>query len=162
MAEIHRRFSVGLSFPGEKRDYVRRVAESLAAALGRENVLYDEYLEAELARLDLDLYLGALYRGDTQLLVPFLCADYQRKNWCGLEWRQIRDLLFQLEGGRIMPFRFDDTPIPGMLSIDGHVMSQTPVLGGRRVPLRSTLRASLRGIPSCPGRTQITERKLHG
>ena len=42
------------------------------------------------------------------------------------------------------------------------ILSQTPVLGGRRVPLRSTLRASLRGIPSCPGRTQITERKLHG
>ena len=65
MAETHRRFRVGLSFPGEKRDYVRRVAESLAAALGRENVLYDEYLEAELARPDLDLYLGALYREET-------------------------------------------------------------------------------------------------
>ena len=98
MAEIHRRFSVGLSFPGEKRDYVRRVAESLAEELGRENVLYDKYLAAELARPNLDLYLGALYREDTQLLVPFLCADYQRKNWCGLEWRQIRDLLFQWEG----------------------------------------------------------------
>ena len=35
------------------------------------------------------------------------------------------------------------------------ILSQTPVLGGRRVPLRSTLRASLRGIPSCPGRTQL-------
>ena len=111
-----------MSFPGEKRDYVRRVAESLAEELGRENVLYDKYLAAELARPNLDLYLGALYREDTQLLVPFLCADYQRKNWCGLEWRQIRDLLFQWEGKRIMPFRFDDTPIPGMLSIDGHVM----------------------------------------
>ena len=35
------------SYTAEKRDYVRRVAESLAAALGRENVLYDEYLEAD-------------------------------------------------------------------------------------------------------------------
>ena len=128
MAETHRRFRVGLSFPGEKRDYVRRVAESLAAALGRENVLYDEYLTAELARPDLDLYLAALYREDTQLLVPFLCADYQRKQWCHLEWRQIRDLLLQLEGERIMPFRFDDAPIPGILSIDGCVMI------GDRVP----------------------------
>ena len=105
MEETHRRFRVGLSFPGEKRDYVRRVAESLTAALGRENILYDEYLEAELARPDLDLYLGALYREDTQLLVPFLCADYQQKKWCHLEWRQIRDLLFKLEDERIMPFR---------------------------------------------------------
>ena len=122
MAEIHRRFRVGLSFPGERREYVRSVAESLAAALGRENVLYDKYLEAELARPDLDLYLGALYREDTELLVPFLCADYQQKKWCGLEWRQIRDLRFQWGGDRIMPFRFDDASIPGILSIDGHVM----------------------------------------
>ena len=121
MAETHRRFRVGLSFPGEKRDYVRRVAESLAAALGRENVLYDEYLEAELARPNLDLYLGALYREETQLLVPFLCADFQRKNWCHIEWRQIRDLLFHSAAERIMPFRFDDAPIPGMLQIDGYV-----------------------------------------
>ena len=122
MAETHRRFRVGLSFPGEKRDYVRRVAESLTAALGRENILYDEYLEAELARPDLDLYLGALYREDTQLLVPFLCADFQQKKWCHLEWRQIRDLLLELEDERIMPFRFDDALIPGMFSIDGYVM----------------------------------------
>ena len=122
MAETHRRFRVGLSFSGEKRDYVRRVADTLEAELGRENILYDEYLAAELARPDLDLYLGTLYREHTDLLVPFLCADYQRKNWCHLEWRQIRDILFQLEGERIMPFRFDDAPIPGMLSTDGYVM----------------------------------------
>jgi tetratricopeptide (TPR) repeat protein len=98
------------------------VAESLVPALGRENILYDEYLAAELARPDLDLYLGTLYREQTDLIVPFLCADYQWKKWCNMEWRQIRDLWFQLEGERIMPFRFDDAPIPGMLSIDGYLM----------------------------------------
>jgi hypothetical protein len=98
------------------------VAECLVPALGRESILYDEYLVPELARPDLDLYLGKLYREQTDLLVPFLCADYQWKRWCNVEWRQIRDLLFQLEGERIMPFRFDDAPISGMLSIDGYVM----------------------------------------
>ena len=79
-------------------------------------------LTAELARPNLDLYLGALYRENTQLLVPFLCAEFSQKNWCHLEWRQIRDLRFELDEERIMPFRFDDTPIPGELSIDGCVM----------------------------------------
>ena len=122
MAETHRRFRVGLSFPGEKREYIRRVADRLAEALGRENVLYDKYLEAELARPNLDVYLGTLYREKTELLVPFLCADYQQKEWCGLEWRQIRDLLLNREEERIMPFRFDNAPIAGALPIDGYVM----------------------------------------
>jgi hypothetical protein len=118
---IQRRFRVAFSFPGERRGYVRVVAEKLAAVLGRESVLYDEYLAAELARPDLDLYLGMLYREQSDLLVPFLCGDYNRKKWCNLEWRQLRDILFALEGDRIMPLRFDDTPIPGMLAIDGYV-----------------------------------------
>jgi hypothetical protein len=118
-APIARRFRVALSFPGERRDYVRAVAEKLAEALGRDTVLYDEYLAAELARPDLDLYLGALYRDQSDLLVPFLCADYAGKKWCNLEWRQLRDIMFALEGDRVMPLRFDDTNIPGMLAIDG-------------------------------------------
>lgn len=126
-AIIQRRFRVALSFPGERREYVRAVADKLAAVLGRESVLYDEYLAAELARPDLDLYLGMLYREQSDLLVPFLCADYKRKKWCNLEWRQLRDILFALEGDRIMPLRFDDTAIPGMLAIDGYL-----AISGRR------------------------------
>ncbi len=116
-----RRFQVALSFPGEKRAFVSQVADHLSQRLGRESVFYDGYYEAELARPDLDLYLGRIYHDDSELVVPFYCADYERKKWCRLEWRQMRDILFKLEGHRIMPFRFDDTPIPGVLSIDGYV-----------------------------------------
>ena len=116
-----KRFRIALSFPGEKRDFVQQVADSLSSVLGKESVLYDHYLTAELARPDLDLYLGALYREQSELLVPFFCADYERKKWCKLEWRQMRDILFNIEEHRIMPFRFDDAPIAGVLSIDGYV-----------------------------------------
>lgn len=121
LAVSKKRFRVALSFPGEKRDFIRQVADSLVTALGKDSVLYDDYLTAELARPDLDLYLGALYREQSDLLVPFYCADYERKKWCKLEWRQMRDILFNVEGHRIMPFRFDDAPITGVLSIDGYV-----------------------------------------
>ena len=35
-----KRFRVALSFPGEKRDFIRQVADLLATAIGQERVLY--------------------------------------------------------------------------------------------------------------------------
>jgi hypothetical protein len=116
-----KRFRVALSFPGEKRDFIRQVADLLAKAIGKERVLYDDYLTAELARPNLDVYLGQLYHDDSELLVPFFCVNYERKEWCGIEWRQMRDILKRKQDDHIMPFRFDDTPIAGVLSIDGYV-----------------------------------------
>jgi hypothetical protein len=123
-----RRFSVALSFPGEKRAFVKEVADILSNNIGKDRVLYDEYLTAELARPELDLYLGDLYRNHSELLVPFFCAEYERKKWCQLEWRQMRDILFQMEPHRVMPFRFDDTQIQGVLSTDGYapIAERTP------------------------------------
>ncbi len=128
MSTIPKRFRVALSFPGEKRDFVKEVATVLASALDQDRVLYDEYYTAEFARPNLDTYLGRLYHQESELLVPFLCADYETKEWCGLEWRQMRDLLKQKKDDHIMPFRFDDAPISGVLSIDGYVKI------GRRTP----------------------------
>lgn len=116
-----KRFQVALSFPGEKRDYVVQVADALAAALGKEKVFYDQWYTAELSRPNLDTYLQKIYHDEAVLVVPFLCADYEHKQWCGLEWRAIRDLLKQRADDNIMPLRFDDTHIPGLFSIDGYI-----------------------------------------
>jgi len=116
-----RRFRVALSFPGERREFVASVASKLAKDLGGDKVFYDMFHEAELARPNLDLYLGQIYRDHSDLVVPFFSADYERKRWCNLEWRQMRDILFHLQEHRVMPFRFDNTPIPGTLSIDGYI-----------------------------------------
>lgn len=112
---------MALSFPGEKRAFIRQVADLLAKEIGQEQVLYDDYLTAELTRPNLDEYLGKLYHEDSELLVPFFCADYEKKEWCGIEWRQMRDILKRKQDDRILPFRFDDAPIAGVLSIDGYV-----------------------------------------
>jgi hypothetical protein len=116
-----KRFQVALSFPGEQRTYVEEVAQFLANALGQEAVFYDDWYNHELARPNLDTYLQDIYHKDSQLLVPFLCADYERKQWCGLEWRAIRDLLKQRQDEDIMPLRFDNTHIAGLFSIDGYL-----------------------------------------
>jgi hypothetical protein len=116
-----KRFAVALSFAGERRPFVSRVAVALAAGLGRERVLYDAWYEAEFARPDLDTYLQRLYREESELIAVFLCAEYERKDWCGLEWRALRELIKERQGSAIMPLRFDSTEIPGLFSGDGYV-----------------------------------------
>ncbi|PTQ78443.1 TIR domain-containing protein [Nitrosomonas oligotropha] len=116
-----KRFQVALSFPGEYRNYVSQVAEVLAKSLGKDKVFYDQWYTAELAQPDLDVLLQSFYHDRSGLVVPFLCADYERKEWCGLEWRAIRDLIKRRQSKDIMPMRFDNAEIPGFYSIDGYV-----------------------------------------
>ena len=116
-----RRFRVALSFPGEVRARAQRLAELLEPELGRERIFFDRWYAAELARPDMDLYLQNIYRSHADLLVVMVCADYQRKEWCGLEWRVIRDLIKARESERIMFLRLDSVAIDGLLSIDGYL-----------------------------------------
>lgn len=116
-----KRFNVALSFPGEYRIQIATIAEHLSEALGKERVFYDKYYEAELARPDLDTYIQSIYHDHSELVVVFLCAEYDKKEWCGLEWRAVRDLLKKKETAAIMPMRFDDADISGLFSIDGYV-----------------------------------------
>src|ERR1035437_6355831 len=115
-----KRFRVALSFPGEHRDRVERIAEALADKLGREKVLYDKWHAAELNRPNLDVYLSKLYHDESDVIAVFLGAEYNAKEWCGLEWRACRDLLKHKEDVRLMFFRLDDAEIPGLYSIDGY------------------------------------------
>jgi len=108
-----RRFAVALSFPGEQREFVKTVAGLLAEAFGEAQILYDRYHDAEFARVDLDVHLPALYRTASELIVVFLCPEYAKKRWCGLEFRHIRQLIGTPDARRIMFFQFDD---PGDLS----------------------------------------------
>lgn len=123
---MNKRFKIALSFPGERRDFVEQVAARLADKVGRDRVLYDQYYEAEFARTDLDTHLQHLYHDESELIAVFLCADYERKEWCGLEWRAVRDLIKKRQASTVMPLRFDNTEIPGLFSTDGYVW-----IGGR-------------------------------
>ena len=107
------RFAVGFSYAGEDRALVAPLAEELARRFGRQRVLFDRFHEAELARLDLDVYLPRLYRDETELIVVLLSPDYPNKRWCGLELRWIRQLICSPDKDRIMLLRVGD---PGDLS----------------------------------------------
>jgi hypothetical protein len=118
-SRTQKRFRVGLSFPGERRDFVRQIAERVRDAVGE--VFYDEWFTAELAVPNLDTKLQGIYADDCELIAVFLCEKYNEKEWCGLEWRAIRELIKKRRDEDVMPFRFDDAAVPGIFSIDGYV-----------------------------------------
>jgi hypothetical protein len=115
------RFDVALTFPGEQRPLVELIAGELSARLTRERVFYDRYYEAELARPNLDTYLRAIYHDESQLIVVFLCEDYEQKEWCHLEARAIRDLIKKRREDEVMFVRVGDGHVAGVFSVDGYV-----------------------------------------
>lgn len=123
-ANTGKRFNVALSFPGEHRAFVSKVAECLAKTLKPETILYDKFHEPEFARPNLHTYLPNLYRMESELIAVFLCKDYPEKQWCRLEWRHISNLICSVEEERIMLLNFDHTgniPELGIISGDGWV-----------------------------------------
>lgn len=114
-------FKVALSFPGEHRTYVSKVVEILKESLGKDQIFYDYDYQSQLAIPNLDAMLQKIYRSNSDLVVVFLCKEYSQKEWCGLEWRAVRDIIKSKEHGRIMLIRFDDSQIEGIFSIDGYI-----------------------------------------
>src|SRR5207247_1145557 len=94
----------------------------------RDQVLYDKFHEAEFAQPNLDTHLQHLYHDESDLIVVFLCTEYSEKEWCGLEWRAIRDLIKKRQSSRIMLLRFDNAPVEGIFSTDGYapIDNRTP------------------------------------
>ena len=114
-------FRVAVSFPGEKRRFVSRIVDILRIELGTDKVFYDLDYQAQLARPNVDTLLQNIYHKQSDLVVIFLSADYQRKEWCGLEWRGIRDLIKSKKDEKVMFVRFDNAEIDGTFSIDGFI-----------------------------------------
>lgn len=115
------RFKVALSFPGEKREYVGKIANELKKRLPKGAVFYDRDFTAQLARPNLDTLLQRVYLNNSDLVVVFLSSEYETKEWCGLEWRAIREIIKNKSDHSLMLMRFDDASIPGSFSLDGYI-----------------------------------------
>ena len=122
MKPIEKRFAVGLSFPGAHRDRVKCIADELSKTFSQERVLYDYYHEAEFARPNLDTYLQGLYKEETELVVVFICHEYNEREWCGLEWRSLRSRMNMKDYGSIMFIKLDDGEPDGYFgNVDGSI-----------------------------------------
>jgi tetratricopeptide (TPR) repeat protein len=116
-----KRFRIALSFAGEKRDFVAKVARILADRFDEKAILYDKYHEAEFARYDLGIHLPKLYRDQSDLVVAVLCKDYDVKLWTGWEWMAIHAQLNKNDGAKIMLSRFDHSHVDGLFENAGFV-----------------------------------------
>jgi len=114
-------FAVALSFPGEVREIVQKVAQELEGRIGPNSYFYDNNYVSQLARPSLDTLLQDIYRHRSKLIVVFLGVDYQRKDWCGIEFRAIREIIMERDNGRIMFVRTDDGAVDGVFKTDGYV-----------------------------------------
>jgi tetratricopeptide (TPR) repeat protein len=116
-----KRFRIAFSFAGEKRGFVSEVAAILAGRFSEAAILYDKYHEAEFARRDLGIYLPNLYHAESDLVVVVVCPAYDDKEWTGLEWAAIHDLLKKRRDNEVMLCRFERADVKGLYSTAGFV-----------------------------------------
>lgn len=118
-------FDVALSFPGEVRNYVESVTAELERLIGPDSYFYDNNYKAQLARPSLDTLLQDIYRNRSRLIVVFLCEKYQEKEWCGIEFRAIREIIKEREHQRVMFIKMDEGRVDGVFSTDGYIDGRT-------------------------------------
>ena len=62
-----------------------------------------------------------IYRNRSKLVVVFLSGEYQKKDWCGVEFRAIKEIIMERDHLRIMFIRTDDGGVDGVFKTDGYV-----------------------------------------
>jgi hypothetical protein len=113
-------FDVALSFPGETRPLVEKIAQELERRLGPNAYFYDNNYVSQLAQPSLDTLLQGVY-SRAKLDVVFLSTNFQKKDWCGVEFRAVREIIFNRESARVMFVRTDDGAVEGVFKTDGYV-----------------------------------------
>lgn len=106
-------YDVALSFAGEQREYVERVAALVRA--GGARVFYDLYETVNLWGKNLFDHLEQVYKERARYVVIFASTDYAEKAWTNHERQSAQARALELKREYILPARFDDTEIPGIL-----------------------------------------------
>lgn len=119
------RFDVSFSFPGEVRSYVESIAAGVERIIGPNSYFYDNNYKAQLARPSLDTLLQDIYLNRSKLIVVFLCQKYQEKEWCGIEFRAIKEIIKAKQNLKVMFIKMDEGKVDGVFSNDGYIDGRT-------------------------------------
>jgi len=115
---------VALSFAGEDRDYVEKVATRLRA--DGVNVFYDKFEEAELWGKNLYEHFSNIYQNKALFTVMFISEHYKDKSWPNLERRSAQARAIADSKEYILPAFFDESiEVPGLLKTTGRVSLKT-------------------------------------
>ena len=112
-AGLGRRWDVALSFAGAQREYVERVAAALKARGVR--CFYDADEQVELWGRHLAEELPRIYAEESAAVVVFVSAEYAGAGWTRLERRAAFSRAVAEAGVYVLPARFDDSELPGLL-----------------------------------------------
>ena len=107
------RWDVALSFAGTERTYVEQVATALKAKAVR--CFYDADEQVRLWGTHLTEELPRIYARETAVVVVFVSADYAERDWTRLERRAAFGRAVSEAGVYVLPARFDDSELPGLL-----------------------------------------------
>jgi len=107
-------WDVALSFAGAQRPYVEQVASALKARGMR--CFYDADEQIELWGKYLAEELPAIYAEQAAAVVVFVSAEYAARDWTRLERRAALNRAVRERREYVLPARFDETPLPGLLS----------------------------------------------
>lgn len=153
-------FDIALSFAGEDREYVDKVASILKSK--GISVFYDKFEEATLWGKNLYDYLSDIYNNKALYTIMFISEHYNKKMWTNHERQSMQSRAFQENQEYILPARFDDTVIPGLLPTIGYIslVEKSPedfceiiikklILSGRTVPSEQ-VRKSLSTLVKIP------------
>ena len=112
-------YDVALSFAGEDRQYVEKVAAALRTMGVR--VFYDKYEVAMLWGKNLYTHLQDIYTKQARYTVMFISRHYREKLWTNHERESAQARAFAEKAEYILSARFDDTEIPGVLPTVGYI-----------------------------------------
>lgn len=118
------KYDVALSFAGEQRQYVEKVALSLKQ-LGIR-FFYDNDNQVDLWGKNLIKYLSDIYIRQSKFCVIFISKEYREKNWTifeseAAEERNFFSHDFETYQQYILPVRFDNSEIPGLRDSWGYI-----------------------------------------
>ncbi len=106
-------YDVALSYASEQRKYVRRVYNRLLQ-LG-VGTFYDEGEVVRLWGKNLEPYLEKVFYKMARVCVVFVSRDYVSKPWPLHEAKSALARAVQEKGEYVLPVRFDDSELPGLL-----------------------------------------------
>jgi hypothetical protein len=119
MAGVNFDYDVTLSFAGEDRAFVDCVAEILKN--NGLKVFYDKYEQINLWGKNLYTHLDSIYTNKARFCVMFISSYYAKKLWTNHERESAQTRAFDNSEEYILPFRMDDTLIPGIRQTVGYL-----------------------------------------
>jgi hypothetical protein len=108
-------YDVALSYASEERDYVEKVSAALQRSGIRVFYDKDPKEDPRIFGKDLLQYLSEIYGKRARYTVMFISESYARKRWTVEESRRAQALAFVENRDSILPVKFDETEIPGLL-----------------------------------------------